>query len=939
MADQSTKYHPALTISNIKNLIPITLEIENGQYNSWAELFKIHCTAYDVLDHIIPPTTTDDSTTSSDQTTNNRSPLWNRLDAIVKQWIYSTISNDLLHTILENNTTAASTWERLEGIFHDNKTSRALYLNRQFTNIKLDNFANCSAYCQEIKSLADQLGNVGDKVSDSRMNPKHKQTLQSSESANTAVTTTNQPPNTPPIGQSPYGNNSGGRGFNNRGRGNTRGRGRGNGRGRGRHQYPGFHQWTGYPPYNWQANTYSPPPCPYPTSSWARPNTIPNQIGILGPRPAQAHSAHVSNNTTDFYPTDLASAMHTMTLNPPDENWYMDTGATSHMTTSSGKLKTYFPLSSHKQIIVGNGNGIPINGFGNSLIHTKTRPIYLQNVLHAPKLIKNLISVRRLSIDNNISLEFDPFGFTVKEYPKGTPILRCDSTGELYPITNSLLRQLKSSPSTFAAFSSDVWHHRLGHPGDNVLRSLRNKNLIQCNKSNTNLSPSPSSNSPPSSPTNQSPLVMPCNNTNSASVIPPTNTSSTRTSPTVSSTQQTTINSNSQPTVSSTQPTTITSNSQPTVSQPRTIITRSMTGISKPKNPFNLSVSTSISPIPLTPKQALSDPNWSHAMTDEYQALMENNTWVLVPKTDDMKVIRSMWIYKHKLKSDGSLEQYKARLVGDGRTQTIGIDCNDTFSPVVKPSTIRIILSLALSQSWAINQLDVKNAFLHDNLNETIYMHQPYGFRDMSKPNHVCLLKRSLYGLKQAPHAWYQRYIQGTSSFGLQLTKLPTNSLVSYTDADWGGCPDTRRSTSGYCVFLGNNLISWSSKRQPTVSRSSSEAEYRGVANVVSESCWVRNLLLELHVPISKATIVFCDNVSAMYMSGNPIQHQRTKHIEMDIHFVREKVARGLVRVLHIPTRFQIADIFTKGLPRLLFEEFRTSLSVRPPPAPTEGVY
>ncbi|XP_071727267.1 uncharacterized mitochondrial protein AtMg00810-like [Rutidosis leptorrhynchoides] len=170
------------------------------------------------------------------------------------------------------------------------------------------------------------------------------------------------------------------------------------------------------------------------------------------------------------------------------------------------------------------------------------------------------------------------------------------------------------------------------------------------------------------------------------------------------------------------------------------------------------------------------------------------------------------------------------------------------------------------------------------------------------------------------------RYIQGTLSFGMQLTKSSFQSLVSYTDADWGGCPDTRQSTSGYCVFLGDNLISWSSKR-----RSSAVAEYRGVANVVSESCWIRNLLLELHVSLSKATLVFCDNVSAIFLSGNPIQHQRTKHIEMDIHIVREKVARGHIRILHVPTRFQIVDIFTKGLPRVVFEDFRNSLSIRLP--------
>ena len=394
------------------------------------------------------------------------------------------------------------------------------------------------------------------------------------------------------------------------------------------------------------------------------------------------------------------------------------------------------------------------------------------------------------------------------------------------------------------------------------------------------------------------------------------------------------------------------------------------------------------------------------------------------------------------------------------------MDCGETFSPVVKPATIRTVLSLALSKSWPIHQLDVKNAFLHGELKDTVYMYQPMGFKDPDRPSYVCLLRKSIYGLRQAPHDWYTRfaeylftigfthstsdnslfilnqgpvmayvllyvddiiltassddlrksiisllslefamkdlgslsfflgivvtrhvgglflsqrkyaaelidragmssckssptpvdthsklsacsstpyedpthyrslvgalqyltftrpditydvqqvclfmhdpreehmqalkrivrYIQGTLEYGLHLYSSPISTLISYTDADWGGCPDTRRSTSGYCVFLGDNLVSWSAKRQPTLSRSSAEAEYRGVVNVVSESCWLRNLLLELHCPIQKATLVYCDNVSAIYLSRNPVQHQRTKHIEMDIHFVREKVAKG----------------------------------------------
>ncbi|GKF95770.1 ribonuclease H-like domain-containing protein, partial [Tanacetum coccineum] len=121
--------------------------------------------------------------------------------------------------------------------------------------------------------------------------------------------------------------------------------------------------------------------------------------------------------------------------------------------------------------------------------------------------------------------------------------------------------------------------------------------------------------------------------------------------------------------------------------------------------------------------------------------------------------------------------------------------------------------------------------------------------------------------------------------------------------------------------------MSWSSKRQPTLSRSSAEAKYRGVANAVAETCWLRNLLRELHTPISSATLVYCDNVSVVYLSCNPVQHQRTKHIKIDIHFVCDLVAAGQVRVFHVPSRYQFADIFTKGLPSALFEEFRSCLS------------
>ncbi|XP_066333938.1 uncharacterized mitochondrial protein AtMg00810-like [Miscanthus floridulus] len=179
------------------------------------------------------------------------------------------------------------------------------------------------------------------------------------------------------------------------------------------------------------------------------------------------------------------------------------------------------------------------------------------------------------------------------------------------------------------------------------------------------------------------------------------------------------------------------------------------------------------------------------------------------------------------------------------------------------------------------------------------------------------------------------RYLQGTISYGLVIPRSAPTQLVIYTDADWAGCPDTRRSTSGYAVFLGGSLVSWSSKRQPTVSRSSAEAEYRVVANGVGEASWLQQLLQELHHPLKTASLIYCDNVSAVYLSTNPVQHQRTKHVEIDLHFVRERVTIGTVRVLHVPTTSQYTDVFTKGLPSSVFMEFRSSLNVRPSNVPT----
>jgi hypothetical protein len=172
------------------------------------------------------------------------------------------------------------------------------------------------------------------------------------------------------------------------------------------------------------------------------------------------------------------------------------------------------------------------------------------------------------------------------------------------------------------------------------------------------------------------------------------------------------------------------------------------------------------------------------------------------------------------------------------------------------------------------------------------------------------------------------RYLHGTPGYSLLLRHSSSSDLVVYTNADWADCPETRRSMSGYAVFLGDNLVSWSAKRQTVVSRFSAEVEYHAVANGMTEATWLRQLLHELQTPPSRCTLVYCDNISVVYIFINPVQHQRTKHVEIDLHFVRENIAIGQVCVLHVSTTSQFTDIFTKGLPYSVFNEFRSSLNI-----------
>ncbi|RVW80264.1 Retrovirus-related Pol polyprotein from transposon RE2 [Vitis vinifera] len=371
-------------------------------------------------------------------------------------------------------------------------------------------------------------------------------------------------------------------------------------------------------------------------------------------------------------------------------------------------------------------------------------------------------------------------------------------------------------------------------------------------------------------------------------------------------------------------------------------------------------------------------------------------------------------VYAVKVGPDGQVDRLKARLVAKGYTQVYGSDYGDTFSPVAKIASVRLLLSMAAMCSWPLYQLDIKNAFLHGDLAEEVYMEQPPGFVAQGESGLVCRLRRSLYGLKQSPRAWFSRFSSVVQEFGMlrstadhsvfyhhnslgqciylvvyvddivitgsdqdaqsssgvvlsqrkyaldileetgdpgryrrlvgklnyltitrpdisfpvsvvsQFLQSPCDShwdavirilryikstpgqgvlyenrghtqVVGYTDADWAGSPTDRRSTSGYCVFIGGNLISWKSKKQDVVARSSAEAEYRAMALATCELIWLRHLLQELRFGKDEQMKLICDNQAALHIASNPVFHERTKHIEVDCHFIREKIASDVL--------------------------------------------
>jgi histone deacetylase 1/2 len=252
--------------------------------------------------------------------------------------------------------------------------------------------------------------------------------------------------------------------------------------------------------------------------------------------------------------------------------------------------------------------------------------------------------------------------------------------------------------------------------------------------------------------------------------------------------------------------------------------------------------------------------------------------------------------------------------------QRVGMaDCKPISSPMATSEKISLADGEKLGSVDASNYRSIVGALQYLTLTRP----------DISfAVNKVCQFLHAATTVHWAAVKRILRYIRGTLKFGLKIRKSNSTLVSAFSDADWAGCPDDRRSTGGFAVFLGSNLISWTARKQATVSRSSTEAEYKALANATAELMWVQKLLTELGVRHPSAARLWCDNIGAKYLSMNPVFHARTKHIEIDFHFVRERVAQKLLEIRFIGTDDQLADGFTKPLSVKKLEAFRHNLNL-----------
>ncbi|GKB77558.1 retrovirus-related pol polyprotein from transposon TNT 1-94 [Tanacetum coccineum] len=325
-------------------------------------------------------------------------------------------------------------------------------------------------------------------------------------------------------------------------------------------------------------------------------------------------------------------------------------------------------------------------------------------------------------------------------------------------------------------------------------------------------------------------------------------------------------------------------------------------------------------------KEAMLDHSWIESMQDELNQFKRLDVWELVECPVGRNIIKVKWIWKNKTDAENTVIRNKSCLVAKGYGQEEGIDFEESFAPVARLEAVRIFVAYAAHKNFPIFQMDVKTAFLNGPLKEEVFVQQPDGFVDPDFPNHVYRLKKALYGLKQAPRAWHtqlkntSKRLKGQSiNMDLWYSKDSGFELIAYADADHAGYNDDCKSTSRGIQFLGDKLVRWSSKKQDCTTMSSAEAEYVFLSACCAQVIWMRTQLLDYGFHYHKIPI-YCDSKSAIAISCNPVQHSRTKHINIRYHFIKENVEKDTIELYFVGTEYQLADLFTKALPKERFE-------------------
>ncbi|KAK9195847.1 hypothetical protein WN943_003975 [Citrus x changshan-huyou] len=572
------------------------------------------------------------------------------------------------------------------------------------------------------------------------------------------------------------------------------------------------------------------------------------------------------------------------------------------MVNNPGKLDTITSYKGHDKIIVGNGQGLNISHVGNISLNTNHGTLKLKDVLVVPQLKKNLLSVAQLTNDFPCSLEFNANGFTVKNAQ--------NQENNVFPSANDWHDVIESTSNcdqeeNHQATSTPArTHYCCDEEPNSHKESMHNKNSNNEGQEPILVTPS--------SPCIQNPNIE----ENIATLANPSQ-SQDITTPVLKERTQT----HDLPDISNKLVIELPIQKDPHTFPTESIVnTHPMVTRHKLKQNPNLASQISLVTKPKTLKSALRHPQLVVAMKDELHGLHQNNTWSLVPRPSDANIIRSKWVYRIKYTEKGTIERFEARLVAKGFTQIPGINFEETFNPVFKHTTIQLVLSLAVNLNWTTRQLDVRNAFLHGHLKETVYMEQPPGFINPKLPSYSKYTMDLLLKTKM---------INSTAI----ATPIAVKETPGSDDNELVDATEYRKIVGSlqYLTFTRPDItyvVNQSSKKQATVARSSAEVEYRSMASTAAELTWLTYLLSDIGIRQDKPPGLICDNMSALHMAKNPIHHARTKHIELDYHFVREKVTCSLLTTKYIPSLQQTADIFTKPLSKELFIKFRYKLGI-----------